>query len=35
MHADFRLDLDLETLAAESGYSRAHFPIRVDGGSKL
>jgi AraC family transcriptional regulator len=25
MHADFRLDLDLETLAAVSGYSRAHF----------
>ncbi len=25
MRADFHLDLDLETLAAESGYSRAHF----------
>jgi AraC family transcriptional regulator len=25
MHADFQLDLDLETLATVSGYSRAHF----------
>jgi AraC family transcriptional regulator len=25
LRAEFNLDLDLETLAAESGYSRAHF----------